>query len=146
MSDSRNANLQADVLVGTWVAQYPETAAVFDMLQIDYCCDGEKPLEDACWANGLEVLRVHSLLKHTVAEAGNNAQPDWMHAPLTQLCDHIEQQHHALLKDSLQLLSDLMAEVVDLHSDDHKELRDVRQHVPKEESILFPRLKEAFDD
>ncbi len=76
MSYSRTANLQADALVGTWVAQFPETAAVFDMLQIDYCCDDEKSLENACWANGLEVLRVHSLLKHTVAETGKNAQPD----------------------------------------------------------------------
>ncbi|MCM2369489.1 DUF542 domain-containing protein [Aporhodopirellula aestuarii] len=157
MSELRTPALQTASPVGLWVAQYPRTAEVFDMLQIDYCCDGQKTLENACWENGLEVVRVHSLLKYTVAQAGKDAQPDWMHASLSQLCDHIEQKHHALLKDSLPLLSDLMAEVVNLHGDDHEELREVQQHfitwrdeilavMVEEERSLFPAIRRFEND
>ncbi|QDS94830.1 Iron-sulfur cluster repair protein YtfE [Roseimaritima multifibrata] len=131
------------------------------MLQIDYCCGGDKPLENACWENGLEVLRVHSLLKQTVAETHDTEHPDWMHASLTELCDRIEQKHHARLKDSLPLLSRLMAEVVALHGEAHEELREVEQHfmtwrdeiltaMAEEERSLFPAIRqydsEAFTD
>ncbi|WP_442505396.1 DUF542 domain-containing protein [Novipirellula sp. SH528] len=157
MSESRTVALQHDSPIGLWVAQHPQTAEVFDMLHLDYCCDGEKPLENACWENGLEVLRVQSLLQRTVAEAGTNCQSDWMHASLTQLCDHIEQKHHALLKDTLPLLSKLMEEVVDLHGEAHEELREVQQHfiawrdeilavMVEEEQSLFPAIRQFESD
>lgn len=151
MTESRIADLQADATVGTWVAEYPETADVFAMLQVDYCCQGNKPLENACWEHGLEVVRVHSLLKHTVSQAGNTAETDWTLAPLSELCDHIEKRHHELLKESLPLLSDMVAEVVNLHGDDHQQLREVQTHFIKwrndivgvmaeEERTLFPAI------
>ncbi|TWT97234.1 DUF542 domain-containing protein [Neorhodopirellula pilleata] len=153
MSDSRIASLPPSATVGDWVANYPETAEVFDMLQIDYCCDGTKPLENACWENGLEVIRVHSLLKHTVAQAGNKHETDWMHASLTKLCDEIEHTHHKLLKETLPLLSDMMAEVVSLHGESHESLHEVQQHfmnwrddilgvMAEEERSLFPAIRE----
>ncbi|QDT05025.1 Iron-sulfur cluster repair protein YtfE [Rubripirellula lacrimiformis] len=152
MSGKGAAVLHDDSAVGLWVAQHPETAEVFEMLQIDYCCDGNKPLENACWENGLEVLRVHSLLAHTMAESANADQPDWLHASLTQLCDHIEQTHHALLKSSLPMLGDLISEIVSLHSQTHEGLRDVQLSfvawrdeivalMEEEEASLFPAIR-----
>ncbi len=145
--------LRDDSSVGQWVAQHPQTAKVFDMLQIDYCCDSDKPLETACWENGLEVLRVHTLLRHTVAEAADAAKVDWTKASLSELCDHIEHTHHTLLKETLPLLSDMVAEVAELHGSEHEELRDVQQNfivwrdeiiavMAEEERSLFPAIRE----
>lgn len=46
--------------VGRWVAEHPQTADIFEMLRIDYCCGGEQSVEEACWKNGLETLLIHS--------------------------------------------------------------------------------------
>ncbi len=37
---------------------------------------------------------------------------DWLHAPLTELCDHIAKTHHAFLKNALPTLSDWLAKIV----------------------------------
>ncbi|WP_146409415.1 DUF542 domain-containing protein [Allorhodopirellula heiligendammensis] len=39
--------------VGQWVVEYPQTADVFETLQISYCCEGDQSVEEACWKNGL---------------------------------------------------------------------------------------------
>ncbi len=153
MSHTNDESLDATSSVGQWVAHHPATANVFDMLHIDYCCDGGKPLENACWEHGLEVIRVHALLKHTVAQSvASFSSSDWLHAPLADLCDHIEKHHHSVLKQSLPLLSDMMADVVELHGSEHEELRDVQHHfitwrdeilalMIEQERSLFPAIR-----
>lgn len=159
MSNSQTTTLKYDSPVGVWVAQHPQTADVFEVLRIDYCCDGDKPLEWACWENGLDLLRVHSLLRCIIAEIDDATMGDWLHAPLADLCDHIEYTHHAFLKNSLPSLSSLLAKVVELHGYEHEELRDVQHHfatwrdailavIAEEERSLFPaiRLMESHEE
>ncbi len=139
--------------VGRWVAEHPQTADVFEMLRIDYCCGGDQTLEEACWTNGLEVLRVHSRLQRAIAGICDESIDDWLHASLTSLCDHVEQTHHASLKSELCRLTDLVARVVGVHQDAHPELVDVQQrfialrnemlpHTSREENVLFPAIRQ----
>ncbi|MCA9216689.1 MAG: DUF542 domain-containing protein [Planctomycetales bacterium] len=153
MSNLQPQKLNDGSSVGQWVAQHPETAEVFEMLNIEYCCHGDKSLEKVCWEHGLEVIRVHSLLQRTIAEIDDANLDQWLQAPLADLCDHIEQTHHAFLKDSLPTVTSLLAEVIELQSDDHPELLEVHDQflrwrdealevMADEERSLFPSIRQ----
>lgn len=64
--------LNLNTPVNRWVAQHPETAQVFDSLQIDYSRHGAPPLELACRERRLCPEQVVAKLKamiHTVEYA-----------------------------------------------------------------------------
>ncbi|MCC7337459.1 MAG: iron-sulfur cluster repair di-iron protein [Pirellulaceae bacterium] len=139
--------------VGRWVAEHPQTADVFEMFNIDYCCGGDQSLEEACWKSGLETLRVHSQLQRAIAGIDDESVDDWLHASLSDLCDHIEQTHHVYLKAEFSRLTDLIAKVEAVHGDAHTELVEVQQHfislrtemlphTAREESVLFPAIRQ----
>ncbi len=146
------ATLTAATPVGQWVAKYPSTAEIFEMFDVDYCCRGDQSLQQTCWDRGLEVIRVHSLLKSCIAEIDDATMENWLHAPLADLCDDIERVHHDYLKHELPSLTSLIAEVVALYGDDHAELEVVRQQyqiwrdevlaeIAEEEHSLFPAIR-----
>ncbi len=153
MSALQTQRLTEESSVGHWVAQHPVTADVYETLRIDYSCSGDKSLKTVCRENGLEVIRVHSLLQSTIADVDDATKNKWLHAPLADLCDHIEQSHHAFLKNSLPTATSLLAHVVELHSDDHPELLEVHDHfvawrdetlevMAAEERSLFPAIRQ----
>lgn len=136
--------------VGDWVATHPSTARVFESLQIEYCCGGGKSLEQACWDRRLDPKQVVAQLEQTIAEEGQSAE-NWLDAPLTKLCEHIEQTHHAYLKHDLPRLTEMVAKVLQAHGENHPELATVQKvfdslraelepHMLKEEQILFPAI------
>ncbi len=139
--------------VGRWVAEHPQTADLFEVLQIDYCCGGDQSLEEACWKGGLESLHVHSQLQRLVVGIDDETLEDWLHASLSDLCDHIEHSHHAYLKAELSRLTDLIAKVMDRHRDSHPELADLQNyfislrtemlpHTAREDEVLFPAIRQ----
>ena len=76
---------------------------------------------------------------------------DWSQAPLTELADHIEKQHHSYLREALPRVSGMLEELVlGQHSPELLDIRDVFQslraelesHLAKEEQILFPMIRD----
>ncbi len=137
--------------VGQVAARQPATIRILEQHGIDYCCGGDKSLDAACRDAGIDGQEVLAQIEHA-KEAEDEAQCDWLEAPLTKLCDHIEQTHHAFLRVQLPLLTQLIDQVVDAHGQHHGELRDVRlvfgelraelePHMMKEEQILFPAVR-----
>lgn len=137
--------------VGDWVAQYPHTSRVFESLQIDYCCGGGKSLEAACRERQLDPQQVVEQLEQAIQTSGP-ASDDWLTASLSELCDHIEQTHHAYLKTELPRLDGIIAKVVNAHGPLHPELSEVQEtfaalrgelepHMFKEEMVLFPAIR-----
>ena len=86
--------------VGNWVARHPQTSRVFEPLQIDYCCGGGTSLEQACRDRKLDPKVVLEQIEQAIDRIEEPAQ-DWLTARLAELCDHIEQTHHAYLKSEL---------------------------------------------
>jgi regulator of cell morphogenesis and NO signaling len=138
--------------VGQWVAAHPQTSRVFEALQIEYCCGGGKSLEQACWDRGLNPQQVVQQLEQVVLE-DTQATENWLHASLTTLCDHIEQTHHAYLKDELPRVTEMIGQVVEAHGENHPELTTVKEvfaslrselepHMLKEEQVLFPAIRQ----
>lgn len=135
--------------VGTLVAKDPSYARVFEELQIDYCCHGSTPLATACEQRQLDPEQVLRRLQGSGGSPPNTR--NWAAAPLTELCDHIEQTHHAYLRKELPRLEQLIAKVAEVHGTRHPELRRVQAvfqelqaelvpHMMKEEQILFPAI------
>ncbi len=139
--------------VGNWVARHPQTARVFESLQIDYCCGGGKPLAEACRERHLDPQQVVAQLEQAIDGSQDAPAEDWLHAQLRDLCDHIEQTHHAYLRRELPRLSEMLAKVVDVHGGSHRELPELQEvfaglraelepHMFKEEQILFPAIRQ----
>jgi len=153
------AQVNLNSSVGSWVTAHPQTSRVFEALQIDYCCGGGKSLEQACWDRGLDPKQVVQQLEQSVTENAESTE-NWLDASLTELCDHIEQTHHAYLKEELPRLTNMVAKVVGAHGESHPELATIQvvfaslraelePHMLKEEQVLFPairQLEQSTDD
>jgi regulator of cell morphogenesis and NO signaling len=137
--------------VGNWVAMHPQTSRVFESLQIDYCCGGGTPLEQACRDRHLDPQQVVEQLNQAVKGSAEPAE-DWLNASLAALCDHIEHTHHAYLHRELPRLANMISKVVAAHGTSHPELSRVEQlfaelraelepHMFKEERVLFPAIR-----
>jgi len=138
--------------VGSWVAQHPQTSRVFESLKIDYCCGGGKPLDQACRDRQLDPLQVLHKIEEAI-KSFDEPSADWTTVSLCELCDHIEQTHHAFLKIELPRLAGLIAKVVNAHGESREELPQLQQvfgelraelepHMFKEEQVLFPAIRQ----
>jgi regulator of cell morphogenesis and NO signaling len=78
---------------------------------------------------------------------------------MTELADHIEQTHHAYLREELPRLTGLVGKIREVHGERHPKLVEVQRvflglrdelmmHMMKEEQVLFPMIRqmEASDN
>ena len=132
--------------------QSPEATKVFEKLKIDYCCGGDEQLGDACATAGIDVATLEKMLAES-APVGieKRGEANFQTRPLTELIDHILEQHHVYTKAEMTRLEPLMQKVIDVHGQNHKELvmvgdlfqrlcGDLKPHMFKEEQILFPYI------
>ncbi len=144
--------------VGQLVTDRPIRSKIFEKLGIDFCCGGKKPLEEACRAKGLDPATVLAMLDAIDATDGP-APVDADAMTPTQLCDHIEQTHHAYLREELPRLDFMTRKVAAVHGEGEPRLVKIREifvnflaeiqsHMFKEEQILFPIIRglEAGDE
>jgi regulator of cell morphogenesis and NO signaling len=136
--------------LGELVTAHPQFAREFELLDLDYCCGGQRTLEDACASRGLDARTTADQLARSVVD---EPLPDWSAMGLTDLVDHLESTHHRYLWDELPRLSALVAKIVSVHGDRHPELtqveacfeeirHDLEPHLVKEERVLFPMIRE----
>jgi regulator of cell morphogenesis and NO signaling len=135
----------------------PAATRVFERLQIDYCCGGNRTLEDACRTAGVPLDRVLSSLEDAAAILTPAASREWLLEPLAELVAHIRDTHHAYTRDALARITQLLDKVCSVHGANHPELRGIQitfaalrqeltMHMMKEEMMLFPyivRMEEA---
>lgn len=136
------------------VAEIPWSARIFENLGIDFCCEGDQPLEEACRKAGLlpdEVLRA-------LEQKEESGQADeWSAASLAALMKHIVERHHTFCRQELTRLGSLLTHSVRSQGDSLPELMSIQKrfakmssellmHLVKEEQTLFPmiaRMEEA---
>lgn len=143
----------ARTTVGTVVAERPQTARLFELLDIDYCCGGARTLGDVAGARGLAVDRLLQVLLLLRDGGEVAAGRDWTVAPLGELMDHIVATHHAFLRRELPRLVGLVGTVTRVHGGTHPELAEVQAvyvglqaalmpHLEDEERNVFPALRD----
>jgi len=139
--------------VGELVVERPARARIFEKLGIDYCCGGNKPLDEACRAMGIDHTRVHAELEEADTQAdGDRDRLDPNGMSLAALADHIVETHHAYLRRELPRLGALTKRVHHAHGTRDERLGEVERifgalaeelfsHMLKEERILFPIVR-----
>jgi regulator of cell morphogenesis and NO signaling len=144
-------NATLDTPIGRLAASRPEVLPLLERRNIDYCCGGDRTVKEACREAGVDPRKLLEEIDHTPLCGGVDAT-DWQAVSLSELCDHIEQTHHAFLREQLPFLSALIAKVVAVHGQHHPELLGVRDafaalrqelepHMFKEERVLFPAVR-----
>jgi regulator of cell morphogenesis and NO signaling len=139
-----------DMTIRDIVANDFRTAAVFQRHGIDFCCKGNRSIQDACRtidASADEVLREIAATTAT-PPAVNVRSNSW---DLSTLVSYIVGNHHAFVHQSMPILLDRTRKVAAVHGRDHPELVEVSRlfgeiaqeltsHMLKEEQILFPYI------
>jgi regulator of cell morphogenesis and NO signaling len=139
--------------VGELVRQVPNRARVFESHKIDYCCGGKVSLARACEKRGIEAGEVLKQLAANDSAARDQPNVDADAMTLTELADHIEQTHHAYLREELPRLEFMTEKVSRVHGDKEPRLLQVREafvalkvelepHMMKEERVLFPIIRQ----
>ena len=139
--------------VGALAAELPGATRIFEKLGIDYCCGGERPLNQACSSAGVTEESVMTLL-NCLQGLGfdDGGAKDWQTTPLSELTRYIVNKHHTFVRAELLRLKELLAKVCSKHSTHHPELLQIRDilfrlqadltdHMLKEERILFPYIE-----
>jgi regulator of cell morphogenesis and NO signaling len=138
--------------VGEIAATWPVTIPVLSKLGLDFCCDGRRPLEDACAKKGISVDATLEALQTALADHAA-AEPSLVDAPLDAVIDHILSRYHRPLDEELTRLTALAEKVLRVHGPDHGDvvepvvrtffaLRDeLIPHMHKEENVLFPWIR-----
>jgi regulator of cell morphogenesis and NO signaling len=137
--------------------ELPGATRIFEELGIDYCCGGERSLQEACLAAGVLTERAVYLLDRAelITGEGMDGGP-WAGRPLSKLTSYIISKHHAFAMEKLVRLSRLFPKVCSAHARNHPELlrlqflfqslaEELTEHMQKEEQILFPYIEQMED-
>ncbi len=144
-------NVTKDTPIGEIVRAMPTSARIFEKLHIDYCCGGKKPLGEVCKAKALDPDTVVAMLS-AVDTASNGFQRDPDAMTLSELCDHIQETHHAYLQEELPRLDFLTRKVAAVHGAHEPRLLVLRQvfedfnaemtsHTEEENQTVFPAIR-----
>ena len=129
--------------------EFPQATRVLEKMKIDYCCGGDRPLSDACATAGVEMENVVKLIEQAGKTFAADDAFDLKHASLSKLIGYILDKHHVYTKEEMARLEPLAEKVLAAHGANHSELgairdllselfSDLRQHMFKEEQVLFP--------
>lgn len=137
--------------VGEIVRALSASARVFEKLNIDYCCGGKKSLAEACNATKLDAATVVAML-YAVDAVPDGVRRDSDAMTLSELCDHIQETHHAYLQEELPRLDFLTRKVAAVHGAHEPRLLVLRQvfqdfnaemtsHTEEENHTVFPTIR-----
>lgn len=127
-----------------------KAAAVFEKYDLDFCCKGNKFLAVACEEKGVNESEI--LLDLERIKAYQNSSINYEEWNLDFLIDYIVNTHHSYIRRMIPIISEHVNKVASVHGQNHPELKeiarifsivykDLKQHMMKEEEILFPHIK-----
>ena len=128
---------------------HPAASSVFYSHGLDFCCNGRRPLIEACREKQLDPDAILTEIAERDAAVADGR--NWADAPLGDLIDHIAGYYHARHRIDLPEMVAMAAKVEQVHADKdscprglHAHLASiygaVLDHLDKEEGILFPLI------
>lgn len=136
------------------VIKVPLADKVLKEYRIDFCCGGNRPLQEVISERNLpgeEILsKIHAIYVESVENEARKTN-DWVNANYQTLINHIIQTHHQYLVNELPQLSIYTTKLLRVHGDTHPELAEVHKlfhelklelehHLIKEERDVFPHI------
>ena len=127
------------------------TAAVFEKFGLDFCRNGNRPLNEACEKKGVNPEQVIDELGNVM---GTEAKDDnhYDRWELDFLIDYIVNNHHSYVRKAIPQITAHTGKVAAVHGDKYPFLHEVKSifdeiaaemqsHMQKEETILFKVIK-----
>lgn len=146
--------ISENTTVGEIVAFNFKTAALFQQLNIDFCCRGNRSLKEVCLENNLDETTVTNALGKIMSQEDSNA--DFKNWEVDTLIDYIEKTHHKYVEEKSLVLIELLNKLCKVHGNKHPELFEIKNlfiesaqelavHMKKEELILFPFINKMIN-
>ena len=137
--------------IGQFVAEDFRTAAVFSKYGIDFCCKGDRTIEEVCQKNNIDSDELLNKLLD-IASLNNQQSIDYRSWPLDLLAEYVEKKHHRYVEEKTPVLRQFLDKLCKVHGGRHPELFKINElfvastgelaaHMKKEELILFPFIK-----
>lgn len=137
--------------IGDYVAQDFRTAALFSKHKIDFCCKGNKTLDEVCQAKGLDMNQIEKEI-NAVLNSNTTSEIDFKSFSPTLLIDYILEKHHEYIQEKTPVILLYLDKICKVHGDRHPELSEINtlfkisatdllNHLQKEELVLFPFIK-----
>lgn len=134
--------------IGELAVELPRAIAVMERWGIDYCCQHDRSVAEACVAAGVATT---DLLRE-IGDARAQLSGGWDQKPLADLQRYIIETHHAYTRQSLETVSLLADKVLVRHGSAHAEIAEVHRlvfelatellmHMRREEEIVFPQIQ-----
>lgn len=145
-----------DTIVGELTAQDYRTATVFKKYAIDFCCNGNRTIKEACEATDIKPAGMIEELQSAIS-AKTDTLIDFKTWPADLLADYIEKKHHRYVKNQALEIKPYLHKICKVHGDLHPELSKIEQlfndavvelttHMDKEETILFPFVRKMIQE
>ncbi|MCC7476050.1 MAG: iron-sulfur cluster repair di-iron protein [Pirellulales bacterium] len=145
--------ITSELTVGELVAKRPALSRLFEARGVDYCCGGKKTLAEVCREKGWTTTALIEEIEKSANSTDDHSFVNVTAMSLTELCDHIEQTHHAFLRRELPRMFALANKVASVHGSQDPRLAQVRDvlggfieelshHMMKEEQVLFPIIRQ----
>lgn len=123
--------------VSTIMRDLPGATAVFESLGIDYACAGDRSLDDAAHAEGLDPELVLASLRR-IHEA--QAEPSWNDRPLQDLIRHLVAAHHQFVRGELASIALQLSELCSSSTDAAGEFTSLRAAFTRLSDSVLPHL------
>ncbi len=138
--------------IGLFVAEDYRTAAVFSKYKIDFCCNGNRTIEEACNKKGIDSNILMNEID-AILNSNRGETIDYKSWPLDLLIDYIEKKHHRYVEEKIPVLRQFLDKLCRVHGEHHPELLKINElftasagelasHMKKEELVLFPFVKQ----
>ena len=130
----------------------PASTRVFWRHRLDFCCGGQRTLEDACAKAGLDLAAIAREIELEAARDGDES--GWDGRSQAELADHIEARYHARLREDLPALIRAARKVEKVHADKpavpiglgdllEQFWDEMQDHMAREERVLFPMIRQG---
>lgn len=137
--------------IGEMVAADYRVAQVFKNHKIDFCCKGNRTIEEVTENKGLDVNKLLGEISEVQSQTTND-NTDFKSWPLDLLADYIEKKHHRYVEERIPVLKQYLNKLCNVHGKLHPELimitehfnasaGELAMHMKKEELLLFPWIR-----
>jgi regulator of cell morphogenesis and NO signaling len=144
-------NITIKTPVGDIVRKNFRTTSIFQEYHIDYCCGGNRSLEEATQSSSISLEEL--ILKLNSVASLSDPDTEYINRMnLGELTDYIITRHHSYVKHNIPFITANLGKLCSVHGDNHSELLEMKRlfdesasqltmHMQKEEIMLFPYIK-----
>lgn len=148
-------NITENNIIGELVAKDYRTASIFKKYKIDFCCKGDRTIEQACEKKKVDIENLVTEL-NKLENSNQSENINFNTWDVDLLIDYIEKKYHRYIREKTPEISAYIKKVALVHGHHRPELLTIRDlflegvedllsHLEKEEQILFPFAKNLME-